>query len=779
MESIHDIISLRRRELLGLWAIFTLWAGSQFLFRFAHGEPFSYKLALDYAIGFSQYMLGPWVLLIVISLCGYILGRSLIRLVARGIEFRTDLEESTWAVGVGLGLIAIITFLLGLARMLYPFTFVFLGILVLAYGYKHIAHLWRLIRYSLQPLGWNFLDLLILMTIVVLFLNSFLNTGNPSTGWDAMNSHLCAPKFYLRDHAVTFFPWINFNNFPQIQEMLLMLQMMVFPDPGTSFMYFFMLLTFAVTYMIGERYFGRTTGLLAVLFLFLIQRIMRSSSNATVEHLLIFYGLLLIQAFLAWYETGDRRWLVLAGIAGGFACGVKYTGMESVVLIFVLIVAAMFLPLRNRERELLPAPSRMKVPEPVTAPDETDDRHDRGKGKSARRRSKTSNSSSIEPEQVTQTETVTEPGLPRRLKPAQVAGAVGIVLLWTVIFACPWYIRNLVLFGNPFFPFFESIFGGLGLGTLNDIRDQLTVDHEAMLKYFRFDLNLENLIQLPWNFTMHHNHPSTGRHPSPGTVGPFFLALTPTLFFVRRWGRVGILLGIYIVLFLSYWFLLERLEHQRYIMSTYPLFAILVAWGTIRLFNLESFNIRKPIHIACTLLMIVMAFGMFYRTTITQTGTSLHFTEDQRQTFLENHLAGWPLIKFINDEIEAGSPHFTEDTIIYGIGIENRRYYSDFPLYGGLFGYASHFELMEHASTGRELYEYLDGYGCEFFLYSQNTVNHMEYAVSIRLPDDETFGEYFEKLGWSADYHLYHLLGPGVPRLTGSADSPEEYIQPE
>jgi len=147
------------------------------------------------------------------------------------------------------------------------------------------------------------------------------------------------------------------------------------------------------------------------------------------------------------------------------------------------------------------------------------------------------------------------------------------------------------------------------------------------------------------------------------------------------------------------------------------------------------------------------------------TGTSIYFTPESRLEYLETNMDGYSLIAEINKGIKAGSEIFTKDTIVYGLGAENRRFYCDFPLIGGLFGYANHHEFMDNATSGRQLFEYLDGLDCRYLLYSENTATRMEYAVGVELPNDETFDEYFELIGRSGDYALYHLLGPGEPRL--------------
>jgi hypothetical protein len=334
-----------------------------------------------------------------------------------------------------------------------------------------------------------------------------------------------------------------------------------------------------------------------------------------------------------------------------------------------------------------------------------------------------------------------------------------------------------VLFGNPFFPFFESLFGGLGIGTLNNVRDALAVDHAEMLKYFEFKVTLHNLLALPWNFTFHNNGPWLWQD-MPGPVGPFLLAFTPAVIFVRRWRRVGIMIIIYLALYYAYWFLLERMEDQRYMTSAYPLHSLLGAWGLCELFRLERFNPRNRAHLAWTLLIVTLAFGFFYRTAMNEPmGTTLAFTAKGREDYLRGRVPAYDIVKLINESIAASHKELDENTIVYGLATEDHRYYLDCPLYGGIFGYASHFEFMEHAATGQELYDYLHGMGCQYLLYNAKRSLRMSYALTVELPQDETFDERFQKVARQGDVYLYRLMAPGEKLIAPTEEKEEEEFE--
>jgi hypothetical protein len=734
---------------------------SEYMFRSAHRKPYDFLTAWRYSAGFLQYMIGPWLVTLLLALCGYVVGRFLFGFLLKGLKFHDDLEEGMYATGTGMGIISIAIFLIGLTGILYPVLFGILFLLVLVLGYRHVLHLFRAVGRCVGDLKWDFLDGALLLLLGAFLLNTLFIPNNPSTGFDPINSHLCAPKYYLRDHAVAFFPWINFNNFPQLQEMLLTVEMMVYRDPGSSLMYFYTVITAVVTYLIGARYFGRTVGLIGAIFFANIGNAYDSAIRAFVEPLMGFYIVLMVHAFLSWYENRDGRWAVLIGITGGLACGVKYTSAVSVLVILILMAAAMFFPMPRADLALPGRENR----EPDNDWDDAD-RKKRGKrpvrrkenSKKPNAAARSSEITPLSPNESSTGEVIAEPVR------FSLGKTLWIVFLWTVLIASPWYIRSIVLFGNPFFPFFDGLFGRLGLGTLDYMRDKLAVDHTKMLMYFHFQPTIGNLMKLPWHFTFHDNAPWLWRG-STGLAGPFMMALTPAVIFVRRWRRVGIVLIAYLLIYYSYWFLLEKMEDQRYMMSAYPLHCLVAAWALVEILRIEKFSVRNRTHVTVLLASIAIMFSFFYRCVMgIESGTSLAFLPETRRTYLANMVPAWDIVEWVNESVDKSNrgetydgPQFTKDTRIYGLALENRRYYLDCPLIGGLFGYANHFELVDHASTGQDLYNWLKEYDCDYLMFNSSRSLRMAYALTVELPKDRTFDEHFEAIKVSGDIALYKL----------------------
>lgn len=179
-------------------------------------------------------------------------------------------------------------------------------------------------------------------------------------GYDILEYHLQLPKEYIQNGAVTYMPHNVYANFPANVEMLYMLAMIVHDDvldSGTvaNMIHLFLAaLTVAAAWAIGRDHSPRagivcgvltaTTGWLEYL-----------AGLAYVENGMLFFGMCAAGAALrasraAGAGGGHRstetpepaltiRWLALAGVFAGLACGCKYTAAPLIALPLLPVVA--------------------------------------------------------------------------------------------------------------------------------------------------------------------------------------------------------------------------------------------------------------------------------------------------------------------------------------------------------------------------------------------------------------------------------------------------------
>ena len=428
-----------------------------------------------------RYVIAPWFLTFVVAACGFVIGDWLVgsRVPSGGIR-------DVYLAGIGMSVISVVTFLAGLAGLVYPIAFLVEGVVVLGLGWQRLLGLLGRIGAGFYGIRrWRVEDIVMIGLIAWYVYNTIALTCNPSIGWDTGNSHLAAPKWYLREHAIHFLPWINFNNFPQLVEMLGMLVMAGVGDPGGTISYMFLLGQCLIIYSLVQ---DRTAGLVAVLVWLSMPFATRYSQEMYVEMALAFYSLLAVHSLVAWKRPD------LAGIAAGGALSVKYTAAPFVILLAIL------------------------------------------------------------------------------------AGRKGWwrFLLWCIPIAAAWYIRNIVLFGNPVFPFMDHWARLPGLGTVPEaVRSALIIDHNEMLRNFK--LSWREIPGSIWWATMTEREPWVRSH-RPASTGPWLLALLPVIGIAAREKSRWPVLGL-AAAYLLYWVALERIWDSRYLVAIWPLLCVAVGWG--------------------------------------------------------------------------------------------------------------------------------------------------------------------------------------------------------
>jgi hypothetical protein len=135
-----------------------------------------------------------------------------------------------------------------------------------------------------------------------------------------------------------------------------------------------------------------------------------------------------------------------------------------------------------------------------------------------------------------------------------------------VLVGLPFYLKNLVLTGNPFYPFLYGLFGGKGWEPGQAQLYDAFVEHLGMGRGW-----LDHLL-LPWNLSMRAEMDSPRFD---GILGPVFLLTLPFLALVRR---PTVPLKFTLVFSLS-WFLFwaSSAQQMRYLMPVFPFLALAVA----------------------------------------------------------------------------------------------------------------------------------------------------------------------------------------------------------
>ncbi|HEY3414630.1 MAG TPA: hypothetical protein VGM51_16445 [Armatimonadota bacterium] len=171
-----------------------------------------------------------------------------------------------------------------------------------------------------------------------------------SNEWDTLAYHFAVPKVWLHDGRIHMLPYDNHAGFPMLTEMLYSVGLSVGNLGAAKLVHWFYGMLCALTcYWAARRWVSRKAGLLAAALFLAVPAVGWEATTAYIDLAAALYVSLGVFAFARWIESqgagdGGRErggesaspspphpltpssgWLVLAGICGGLACGVKMT----------------------------------------------------------------------------------------------------------------------------------------------------------------------------------------------------------------------------------------------------------------------------------------------------------------------------------------------------------------------------------------------------------------------------------------------------------------------
>jgi len=166
----------------------------------------------------------------------------------------------------------------------------------------------------------------------------------------------------------------------------------------------------------------------------------------------------------------------------------------------------------------------------------------------------------------------------RKMEALQALRLLALYAAAALIAGSPFYLKNWLMSGNPFYPFFYGIFGGRGWDG-----DQARL-YGLFIQNLGMGRSLLDYLLLPWNLSLR------AKMDSPqfdGILGPIFLLTLPFLAGLRHWETPVRLLLIYVLLTFLFW--ASSAQQIRYLI---PLFAVLaIVTGAI----LTRYRCRKRI----------------------------------------------------------------------------------------------------------------------------------------------------------------------------------------
>jgi hypothetical protein len=468
----------------------------------------------------------------------------------RTLAYHSLLERLAFSSGLGLALVSLLTLVLSLVGLLYG---IVLWALLLGGGLALWPEIRRL-RAALRerPRGpaldrWSrFLLGFVILSLVLVFLLALA----PPAEWDALTYHLVGPARYLAAHRLTY----EFDNyylfFPAFSEMLFTTALGLKGDIVAHLVHFsYLALTLGALVAFADRHWNRRTGLLAAALFAAIPTALQIAAWAYVDLVLTFYSLIAFYALFQWLQeqASERNgmpnrasttgWLVLAGIFGGAAASIKYTGVTCLLSLGAVLFWAL---------------------------------------------------------------------LRRRITTRQIMIGLSVITGLSLALAAPWYIKNLLVTGNPIYPL---IWGGTGWNEISTRWLLVLGEKKTIL----------DLLLIPWTLTV---LGTQGTVAYDATFSPLHLGLLPLWLFVRR--RAEGVSELFLVSAVGYvaWIASAGVAYGEFVLQgrmVLPVFAPLsllcaLAWEGVRHWDRGSFSLHAflKLVIVLTLTVTLLSHGLMF-----------------------------------------------------------------------------------------------------------------------------------------------------------------------
>ena len=388
-------------------------------------------------------------------------------------------------------------------------------------------------------------DMILLLVFLTAVLFNLLGALTPETFYDSLRYHLGIPVHWILNHKIITIPHEHESFFPLNIQILYTIGVILKDDVVAHLIHWSLgLLTCGAIFVFCKKYFSQRTGILAVVIFYTIPLVCAVSWKTAIELGITFFQFLAIFAVInseqpSVSEVTDKttaiKWAVLSGIFLGAALGSKYTCfIYGACLMFTLFIFMFFL--RNR-------------------PDNLDNPAD-----------KSGRYSLFE------------------LKKIILIGFIG-----SIIFS-PWALRNYIEKGSFLYPFAYSEKEGMVFRP--GLKEFPATDQAPV------QLNLKNLITIPWNLTM-------GKIGQEGFSGPVLLYLLPLTFMVIRTKRITKFLIVYSILNYALWIIVARVYLRHFL----PVLSVVSIVLAIYLYEIQKNELFKKI---VSLLIVFMALGNIY-----------------------------------------------------------------------------------------------------------------------------------------------------------------------
>ena len=296
----------------------------------------------------------------------------------------------------------------------------------------------------------------------------------------------------------------------------------------------------------------------------------------------------------------------------------------------------------------------------------------------------------------------------------------------TALVASPWYLKNYLQTGNPFYPLFDTFINSLHHHSIQQSFYQQAVEKTGRVSFFKmreimYGESLWETLLIP--IRMFFQGKDTGYQYFQGSLNPILIVFLPFAFLNKRYGKDKIFFLSFTVIFIFMAYFLTA-KQVRYILPVIPFLSIFAVMGVKSVMDktkdetfLSSLQLGEKIKkIARVLLIIVsvilLIFNWVYlknRIKIIQPFPYV-MGKETREAFLRRHLLHYDTVEYINNNLPM-------DAQIFTIFLGQRGYYLDRAYQNeSSFGMNTLQNLIDSSSDENKFKEYLRSMGITHIL---------------------------------------------------------------
>ncbi len=254
----------------------------------------------------------------------------------------------------------------------------------------------------------------------------------------------------------------------------------------------------------------------------------------------------------------------------------------------------------------------------------------------------------------------------------------------TAFTASPWYLKNYLQTGNPFYPLFGGFFKSLHHHPIVEATSRQTIEKSQQISFFKmrevmYGESFWETLLIP--IRMFFQGKDNSYQYFQGVLNPVLIIFSPFIFLNKRYGKDKFCFVIFTVFFIAMAFFLTA-KQVRYILPVLPFLAVLAVMGMKNIMDylgekprLSSLRLGAQIKSMARIFVlasvaVLLIFNFIYLKNRIETINPFPYVlgKETREDFLKHHLLHYDAVEYINRFLP-------DDAVVFTMFLGRRGYY--------------------------------------------------------------------------------------------------------